>query len=107
MLGDYEVQFVRTNRGQLQLCVDGYLFNKNKLTEESQFWACNQSRVTYCPVRATTSRVEQPGPVRIALRGTHNHLVLTERRPWGERVRLTNANKSLMARQARKKDYQN
>ncbi|EAT43940.1 AAEL004609-PA [Aedes aegypti] len=77
-----------TRRGRMQLSVNGYLYTRDKTRGDSQFWACNQSKVLNCTARATTHRTQKNGPPRITLRGQHNHEVITERRKSGARARL-------------------
>ncbi|XP_053697289.1 modifier of mdg4-like isoform X15 [Sabethes cyaneus] len=83
-----DVSFVLTKRGSLQLSVNGFLYTKDKTRGNSNFWACNQSKVLNCSARAITVTLRKGQPAKLTLRGNHSHGLITERRRAGARAIL-------------------
>ncbi|XP_055594895.1 modifier of mdg4-like isoform X32 [Uranotaenia lowii] len=83
-----EVSYVMTKRGKMQLCIDGYLYTRDKIRSEKQFWACNQSKVFNCTSRAITCKSGKDSQPNLTVRGTHNHGIISERRKAGARAVL-------------------
>ncbi|XP_055594749.1 modifier of mdg4-like isoform X16 [Uranotaenia lowii] len=79
--GAPEVHAVLSNRGKLQLMIDGYTFSREKLRPKTIRWICNQAWVLNCKARATSQR--ESGKL-ISVRGSHNHDVVKSRRQKGE-----------------------
>ncbi|KAL9693042.1 hypothetical protein quinque_012327 [Culex quinquefasciatus] len=76
-----EVHAVLSNRGKVQLMIDGFPFSREKVRPKTIRWICNQAWILNCKVRATSERTN--GEI-ISVRGTHNHVVVNNRRQRGE-----------------------
>ncbi|XP_065073209.1 modifier of mdg4-like isoform X14 [Ochlerotatus camptorhynchus] len=76
-----QVHAVLSNRGKVQLMIDGFAFSREKIRAKTIRWICNQAWVLNCKSRATSERIS--GRL-ISIRGTHNHDVVSSRRKWGQ-----------------------
>ncbi|XP_058170975.1 modifier of mdg4-like isoform X16 [Anopheles ziemanni] len=89
--GSKDITYVQTKRGAVQLCVDGFLFTKDKSRKRSSFWSCTQAKVFRCTARASTFRMPptyDTARERVVVRGFHNHPIVTARRKPGVRAKL-------------------
>ncbi|XP_058451093.1 modifier of mdg4-like isoform X14 [Malaya genurostris] len=76
-----QVHAILSNRGKVQLRIDGYTFSREKVRPKTIRWICNQAWVLNCKARATSQRIS--GKL-ISVRGSHNHDMVISRRQKGE-----------------------
>lgn len=72
---------ISSNRGGHQLCIDGFIYNKNKYAKEKTYWECilrkrNKNSSSYCSAKAITT--EPNGKLTIIKFTDHCHAPNTE-----------------------------
>lgn len=79
------VSFVSSNRGAMQLCVDGFLFTKNKSRNAKTYWEClrrkhkKDSSWSMCPAKATTCSTSDENATQVLICASeHNHAPIAE-----------------------------
>lgn len=96
---------VKTSRGGVQLCINGFTMNKNRQTASHVYWECVYRRITKthsfgCTAKATTTTTVAANEVyKLIHHGDHNHapkaedLHLKRARAYIRNVAATTKNK--------------
>ncbi|XP_055594988.1 modifier of mdg4-like isoform X43 [Uranotaenia lowii] len=83
------VTYTISRRGRRQICYEGYTFEMEKERKGSTSWRCSQAKTLKCKARIIERLNAYTEPTYTIVRASHNHAILTERRPRGTLKKLT------------------
>lgn len=74
------ISVIRSTRGAVQLCIDGFIFSRNKTTGEKSYWECanrkHQKDTSACRAKAVTSGSNET--IKLINITEHNHAPMAE-----------------------------